>query len=238
MGSALQRTAFLALLLAAAVAIAALAVAAATPASGADLPFGRDGSVGVGQDSCSGDVSITVQGLYDRPGYTFKDPPNYSEEDNLGIFYQVNYSGSCEFNITVELRGSVSDAVIGNTDAEDGMACLTGCDIADVAGSYLQAGWDLENHPNTEERARSRYRNRRFDQQLHRYRYFQQQRDLYRVFINIVNEEPAATPTPTAVPPTPTPTAVPPTPDTYCGSGYAGRLPPFLLRRHLLRYQK
>ena len=150
MGYTPQRIAFPALVLVAALAFAGLIIAGVSPASGADSRLGRGSEVGPKQGACSGDVSIKIIGLSDRITYTLKDPPDYSKDDNLGIYYQVDYSGSCEFEITIELRGSVSKAVIGNTDPEDGMACLTGCDIADVAGTILQVGWDLANHPNTQ----------------------------------------------------------------------------------------
>ncbi len=207
MGSALQRIAFLGISLAVAVAVASVPIAAFSPASGADSTSGRGANVGLANEACSGDVSISIMGLYDRPGYTFKDPPDYSKEDNLGIFYQVTYSGSCEFNITVELRGSVSDAAIGNTDPEDDIACLTGCDIADVAGTYLQAGWDLAIHPNTQNEfviaTVTVDSSSNFNDTDATNNSATSER-----YINIVNEEPEPTATPTPDP-SPEPTAEP-----------------------------
>ena len=210
MGSALQRAAFLALILAAALAVIALAVVAASPASGADSPLGRDTGVGLAQEACSGDVSISIQGLADpNNNYQLKDPPDYKAEDDVRIYFKVNYSDDCDVDITVELRGSVSDAVIGNADP-DGEACLSGCNIADVAGSLLQVSWDLENHPNTQGEyviatvtvdSSSNFTDTDASNNS----------ATSTKFINIVNEEPAETATPTPVPPTPTPTPVPPT---------------------------
>ena len=85
----------------------------------------------------------------DRPGYTFKDPPNYSsEEDNLGIYYQVSIIPAvAKFNITVDVAGiGERRSYRQYADRRTVWLALQGCDIeADVAGSYLQGnvGWDL-----------------------------------------------------------------------------------------------
>ena len=103
------------------------------------------------QQDCDDDVSVTISsewGVIERTTYTLKDPPDYKAGDDIGIYYDVTNSSCRSVTVTVELKGSVSEATIHNADATDDMACLEGCTIN--AGSTINgnAGWDLSKHPN------------------------------------------------------------------------------------------
>ena len=158
------------------------------------------------QQTCTDDVSIEIQGLFDRLDFTFKDPPDYSEEDDLGIYFVITNSSCQAVDLKVEFRGSVSDAVIHNTDLTDSVACLNGCTIDAEQEFYGNVGWDLGRHPNTEKEyvvgtititGPGGFVDQTSSNNTH----------TSTEWINIVNEVSAtATPTPT---PTATPTATP-----------------------------
>ena len=158
------------------------------------------------QQTCTDDVGIEIQGLFDRLDFTFKDPPDYSEEDDLGIYFVITNSSCQAVDLKVEFRGSVSDAVIHNTDLTDSVACLNGCTIDAEQEFYGNVGWDLGRHPNTEKEyvvgtititGPGGFVDQTSSNNTH----------TSTEWINIVNEVSAtATPTPT---PTATPTATP-----------------------------
>ena len=205
----------------AAVAVLTLVAIAPHAAGGANLPPPLAPAAGGNhQESCVDDVEITMTegwDLFDRLDYTFKDPPDYDADDNLGIYYAVvNKSCDKAVTVTVELRGSVSDEVILNTDVEDVSACLEGCEIAAGATFDANVGWDLGKHPNTSKEyvvatitinSPSDFTDS--DPSNNTFTSFR--------WINIVNDPPVVVPTPTPTPtPTPAeePTATPtPTPE-------------------------
>ena len=169
----------------------------------------------VAQDTCSDDVSIEILGLADRIDWSFKDPPDYTSDDNLGIFFNLTNHSCQDVSITVAMKGSVSGATIYTTDSNDGHTCFSGCDIA--AGETFDqgnVGWDLGRHPNAEKEyvvakvtVNSPDGFTDVDPDNNTVTSAQ--------FINIVNDPPVEPPdtptqTPTATPtatPTPTPTA-------------------------------
>ena len=161
--------------------------------------------------NCTDDVSIEIQGLLDRVDFTLKDPPDYTADDDLGIYFAITNSSCQAVSVTVEFRGSVSDAVIVNRDTTDNDACLEGCTIAAEGIFYGNVGWDLAQHPNTQEEyvigAISITEPADFVDQDE-----SNNTDTSADWINIVNEE-SATPTPTPTP-TATPTATPTTTST------------------------
>jgi uncharacterized membrane protein len=103
------------------------------------------------QRDCVDDVSVTISsqwGVIERTTYTLKDPPDYKAGDDIGIYYDITNSSCREISVTVGLRGSISGAVIHNTDDTDDMACLEGCTVTAGDVLYGNAGWDLAQHPN------------------------------------------------------------------------------------------
>ncbi len=133
-------------------ALAALAtVSSSAPAAGHGPDVGRSPESGTAQQTCADDVSIEIQGLADRVDYSFKDPPDYTADDDLGIFFQVTNSSCQAVDLEVELVGSVSEATIHNRDPDDTNACLEGCTISAEGIFYGNVGWDLGRHPNTQQ---------------------------------------------------------------------------------------
>ncbi len=79
-------------------------------------------------------------------GYALKEPPDYTDGDEIRIYYDVHNAGCGAVSIKVELTGSVSGATIHNADqAAD--ACLTECSIAAGELHYGDLGWNLAKHP-------------------------------------------------------------------------------------------
>ena len=171
----------------------------------------------VAQQTCSDDVSIQYWGLGDPANGGFlKDPPDYAAGDTIEMYYTL-YNHSCtDLTIIVELRGSVSNAVIQNGGpSSDEYACLAECVIPSLTGyEYIQVIWDLGRHPNAEkEYVVAQVTVNSPDD------FTDVAPDNNTVtsgqYINIVNDppvEPVATATPTPMPtstPTPTPTPTP-----------------------------
>ena len=133
--------------------IVLLAIIPVLVASGSEEGQGHDAGGApvamVGQQDCTDDVRIDMQGLFDRLDFTFKDPPDYTAEDDLGIYFQITNASCRAVDITVGFRGSVSDATIYNRDGVDKDACLEGCTISEGGVFYGNVGWDLGRHPNT-----------------------------------------------------------------------------------------
>ncbi len=99
------------------------------------------------QGPCVDDVSIEVWDPADvNFGYLLKDPPDYTPEAEIRIYYDV-YNHSCQdVEIRVELRGSQSGAIIRNgDDAPD--PCLERCAIETEGAYYGNVRWDLAQHP-------------------------------------------------------------------------------------------
>ena len=128
------------------------------PAVGDALAPDSAPAVVVAQETCTGtdDVSIYIDpswGLGDPDNQgLLKDPPDYADEENVEIYYNL-YNDSCtDLTITVELRGSVSNALIQNRDSNpDEYVCLTGCEVGARAGSdNIRVVWDLGRHPNAD----------------------------------------------------------------------------------------
>ena len=108
----------------------------------------------VAQETCSDDVGIQYWGLGDPANGGFlKDPPDYAAGDVIEMYYDL-YNNSCtDLSIMVELRGSVSDALIQNGDPNpDQYACLSGCAIPSSSrNQFIRVIWDLGKHPNADE---------------------------------------------------------------------------------------
>ena len=108
----------------------------------------------VAQETCSDDVGIQYWGLGDPANGGFlKDPPDYAAGDVIEMYYDL-YNNSCtDLSIMVELRGSVSDALIQNGDPNpDQYACLSGCVIPSSSrNQFIRVIWDLGKHPNADE---------------------------------------------------------------------------------------
>ncbi len=101
---------------------------------------------------CVDDVSVTISsqwGVVDRNNnYELKNPPDYKAGDDIRIYYDVSNSSCSNVTVTVELKGSVTGAVIHNIDDTDEMACLEGCTINTGGTLNGNVGWDLGKHPN------------------------------------------------------------------------------------------
>ena len=100
------------------------------------------------QQSCVDDVSITILGLADfNNNYALLDPPDYADGDHIRIYYDVTNSSCREVTVTVELKGSVSEATIHDADGSSA-PCTKGCNV--VAGDTKNENvqWDLGKHPN------------------------------------------------------------------------------------------
>ena len=150
----MRRVYLLILLLAATATSMSLAGWATHPAGGAALAPASTPQSASPQQDCANDVSVTISsqwGVVEPDTYTLKDPPDYKAGDNIRIYYDVtNFSCSIPVDVTVELRGSESDALIHNADETDVMACLEGCTINAGEPLYGNVGWDLANHPNAQ----------------------------------------------------------------------------------------
>ena len=192
--------------------VAALAITPAFFSSAAAVGQGKDPILlpasKLSEQTCSDNVSIEIQGLFDRLDFSFKDPPDYTAEDDLGIYFKVTNSSCQAVDVTVEFHGSVSEATIYNRDPTDTAACLEGCTISAEGIFNGNVGWDLGKHPNTQEEyvvgtITITGPDGFVDQTS------SDNTDTSAVWINIVNpvsEPPTSTPTPT---PTATPTVTP-----------------------------
>ena len=119
-------------------------------AGGAILP----GGVGIasGQDTCVDDVKVGDIYIYDILWY-LKDPPNYVGSDEVWIGYEV-HNDSCRetVNISVELTGSTSGALIKDDDSTNN-PCPDNCDIEPEGTLYGVIKWRLSDHPPAENEA-------------------------------------------------------------------------------------
>ena len=103
------------------------------------------------QDTCADDVSIANWGPIDSSFQGVKDPPDYSGDDEIWIYYDIENYSCQEVEVIVEVRGSQTGAIIRNSD--DTLAdCVSGCEVpprnTDGAGYYGGSmKWDLANHP-------------------------------------------------------------------------------------------
>ena len=121
------------------------------PAVGDALAPDSAPAVVVAQETCTDDVSIQILGLADRIDWSFKDPPNYTSDDNLGIFFNVTNHSCQDVSFTVQMAGSVSGSTIFTTDSDDTHTCFSGCDIAaETTFDMGNVGWDLSRHPNAQ----------------------------------------------------------------------------------------
>ena len=99
------------------------------------------------QGSCVDDVSIEVLDPADvNFGYFLKDPPDYTAEAEIRIYYTVSNHSCQDVEIRVELRGSQSGAIIHNGDDAPDL-CLEECVIEPEGASYGKVLWDLAQHP-------------------------------------------------------------------------------------------
>ena len=119
-------------------------------AGGAILP----GGVGIasGQDTCVDDVRVGDIYIYDI-SYYLKEPPNYVGGDEVWVAYNV-HNDSCKekVNISVELTGSTSGALIKDDDPTNN-PCPDNCDIKPQATLYGVIKWKLGEHPSAENEA-------------------------------------------------------------------------------------
>ena len=163
---ALRRTAILLLGLAAAVAGVVLLYAAG-PASigagpGAGLPAGPDAGAPAGpgfgyavqQQTCVDDVSISNIFMGDGSNGNFLlDPPDYPTDtlSPISIYYDAVNHSCKDVTVKVEMRGTVSNALIYNDD--EGETCSNECTIAAGDTKYGGFLWDLSRHPATSSEA-------------------------------------------------------------------------------------
>ena len=99
------------------------------------------------QQDCVDDVSVTVQWMTEFLQNDLADPPDYSGDDQISIYYDVTNSSCRTVTATVELRGSVSGALIHNSDIVTG-PCTAGCAIAAGETNQDAALWAVGKHPN------------------------------------------------------------------------------------------
>ena len=102
------------------------------------------------QGPCVDDVRIEVWDPADpNNNYYLKDPPNYSGDDEIRIYYDV-YNDSCtEVGLRVDLVGSESGATILNAEMTPD-PCLKSCRVS-AEGYYPgNVRWDLAKHPPTD----------------------------------------------------------------------------------------
>ena len=116
-------------------------------AGGAILP----GGIGIasGQDTCVDDVRVGDIYIYDN-SYSLNDPPNYVGSDEVWVGYDV-HNDSCneKVNISVELTGSTSGALIKDDDPTNN-PCPDNCDIEPEGTLYGVMKWRLSEHPPAE----------------------------------------------------------------------------------------
>ena len=166
----LRRTAIL--LLGLAVAAAGLVLLyAALPASidagpgagpGTGLPAGPDAGAPAGpgihyavqQQTCVDDVSISNIFMGDGSNGNFLlDPPDYPTDtlSPISIYYDAANRSCKDVTVKVEMRGTVSNALIYNDD--EGETCSNECTIAAGDTKYGGFLWDLSQHPATSSEA-------------------------------------------------------------------------------------
>ena len=123
------------------------------PAVGDALAPDSTPASGMAQDTCTDDVSISIDpnwGLGDPSTGTLKDPPDYSEGEDIAIYYTLENASCTALTIAIQFSGSVSEAVI-NDSSDDGNDCLTECEIAAKTRlEYQNILWDLALHPNAQ----------------------------------------------------------------------------------------
>ena len=94
---------------------------------------------------CADDVSISVLDPVDVSYYGLDDPPDYSGDDEIYIFYDIENHSCREVRVQVALKGSQSgDAIYNADDSFD--HCLEGCSIAAGEAYYGGIQWDLTRH--------------------------------------------------------------------------------------------
>ena len=123
--------------------------ASIAPPVGAEFASGelRAVAASANQDTCADDVKIKVWDPADpQLNYRLKDPPDYSGDDEIRIYYDVHNVGCRDVSVVVELHGSQTGALIHNADpASD--HCPDGCTIAAGEQHYGNVRWDLNQHP-------------------------------------------------------------------------------------------
>ena len=187
------------------------------PAVGDALAPDSASALEMAQPTCADDVSVFIDpewGLAEPDTGNLKDPPNYSEGEDIAIYYTLENASCTALTITVQFSGSVSGVVI-NDSSDDGNDCLTECEIpANTRLEYQNILWDLALHPNAQKEhvvasITITSPDDFVDEDTSDNTVTSAQ------FINIVNDppvEPPATPTPTPEPtatPTPEPTDTP-----------------------------
>ncbi len=105
------------------------------------------------QQGCTADDDVSVAisdqwGVVDpNNNYMLKNPPDYKDGDDIRVYYDVTNSSCREVTVTVELKGSVSQATIHDADGSSA-PCLDGCTLAAGAKQQSNVQWDLARHPN------------------------------------------------------------------------------------------
>ena len=123
--------------------------ASIAPPVGAEFVNGelRAVAASANQDTCADDVKIKVWDPADpQLNYNLKDPPDYSGDDEIRIYYDVHNVGCRDVSVVVELHGSQTGALIHNADP-DSDHCPDGCTIAAGEQHYGNVRWDLNQHP-------------------------------------------------------------------------------------------
>ena len=155
---ALQSAKLQVLIAVAGIAVASIVVAdyytLAPVASGSNEPVQhehRAHEMVAAQDDCIDDVRIANWGPGTASNY-LDEPPDYSGDDEIWIYYEIENHSCQEITATVEVRGSQSRAIIRNLDDSLGH-CLPKCTIdawnTTHGAGYYGGGmkWDLANHP-------------------------------------------------------------------------------------------
>ena len=148
-----MRRVYLLILVLAATAAGASLAGWAPHAAGGAAPAPVETPQRPAQQDCTADDDVSVAisdqwGVVERLTYTLEDPPDYKAGDDIGIYYDITNSSCRDVRVTVDLKGSVTEATIHNTDETDDMACLEGCTISAGDTLYGNVGWDLAQHPN------------------------------------------------------------------------------------------
>ena len=123
--------------------------ASIAPPVGAEFASGelRAVAASANQDTCADDLKIKVWDPADpQLNYNLKDPPDYSGDDEIRIYYDVHNVGCRDVSVVVELHGSQTGALIHNADPESDH-CPDGCTIAAGEQHYGNVRWNLNQHP-------------------------------------------------------------------------------------------
>ena len=123
--------------------------ASIAPPVGAEFASGelRAVAASANQDTCADDLKIKVWDPADpQLNYNLKDPPDYSGDDEIRIYYDVHNVGCRDVSVVVELHGSQTGALIHNADPTSDH-CPDGCTIAAGEQYYGNVRWDLNQHP-------------------------------------------------------------------------------------------